>query len=156
MEIQAAIGLNQIRDVDAFISRRRHLANLVNNVVTGSQLELVGSDLLSGKETDKQHSWMMLPIRISEKSTSGLKTNLIQFLEHHGVETRPVLTGNFLAQPAMKRISVSGYDQSVFAVANDVAKRTFLIGAHHDFSDEQMKHIADCLEHFVTINGLRD
>ena len=76
---------------------------------------------------------MMLPIRISEKSTSGLKTNLIQFLEHHGVETRPVLTGNFLAQPAMKRISVSGYDQSVFAVANDVAKRTFLIGAHHDF-----------------------
>ena len=156
MEIQAAIGLNQIRDVDAFISRRRDLANLVGNVVAGSQLELVGSDLLSGKETDKQHSWMMLPIRVSEKSTSDLKTNLIRFLEHRGVETRPVLTGNFLAQPAMKRISLSGYDQSVFTVANDVAKRTFLIGAHHDFSDEQMNHIADCLDHFVTINGLRD
>ena len=156
MEIQAAIGLNQIRDVDAFISRRRHLANLVRNVVTGSQLELVGSDLLSGKETDKQHSWMMLPIRISEKSTSDLKTNLIRFLEHRGVETRPVLTGNFLAQPAMKRISVSGYDQGVFTAANDVAKRTFLIGAHHDFTNEQMKHIADCLEYFIKINGLRD
>jgi CDP-6-deoxy-D-xylo-4-hexulose-3-dehydrase len=117
-------------------------------------LELVGSELLTGTETDKQHSWMMLPIRVPERSEVDLKTNLIQFLEHHGVETRPVLTGNFLAQPAMKRINVAGYDQSVFPVANDVAKRTFLIGAHHDFTDEQMKHIADCLEYFVTINGL--
>jgi CDP-6-deoxy-D-xylo-4-hexulose-3-dehydrase len=155
MEIQAAIGLNQIRDIDVFISRRRHLANLVKNSVIDSQLELVGSDLLTGKETDKQHSWMMLPIRVSESSSSDLKTNLVKFLEHHGIETRPVLTGNFLAQPAMKRINMAGYDQSKFTVANDVAKRTFLIGAHHDFTDEQMKHIADCLEYFITINGLR-
>ena len=155
MEIQAAIGLNQIRDIDSFISRRRYLATLVQNAVTGSQLELVGSDLLTGTEVDMQHSWMMLPIRISERSEGNLKTKLIQFLEEHGVETRPVLTGNFLAQPAMKRISVAGYDQSVFPVANDVAKRTFLIGAHHDFTNEQMEHIADCLEYFVTTNGLR-
>jgi CDP-6-deoxy-D-xylo-4-hexulose-3-dehydrase len=155
MEIQAAIGLNQIRDIDVFISRRRHLANLVHNAVLGSQLELVGSDLLAGKETDKQHSWMMLPIRISEACSSAVKTDLIKFLEQHGIETRPVLTGNFLAQPAMKRINVAGYEQSVFTVANDVAKRTFLIGAHHDFTDEQMKHIADCLEYFVTVNDLR-
>jgi CDP-6-deoxy-D-xylo-4-hexulose-3-dehydrase len=155
MEIQAAIGLNQIRDIGVFISRRRHLANLVNNAVSGSLLELVGSDLLTGKETDKQHSWMMLPIRVSESCSGDAKTNLVKFLEQHGIETRPVLTGNFLAQPAMKRINVAGYEQSVFTVANDVAKRAFLIGAHHDFTDEQMKHIADCLEYFVTINGLR-
>ena len=54
----------------------------------------------------------------------------------------------------MKRISVAGYDQSVFTAANDVAKRTFLIGAHHDFTDEQMNHIADCLKHYVTVNDL--
>jgi len=154
MEIQAAIGLNQIRDIDLFISRRRELAKLVNDAISGSQLELIGADRITGTEIDKQHSWMMLPIRVAENSAIDLKTSLIQFLELHGIETRPVLTGNFLAQPAMKRINVSGYDQNVFSSANDVAKRTFLIGAHHDFSNEQMNHIAECLRYFILNNDL--
>jgi CDP-6-deoxy-D-xylo-4-hexulose-3-dehydrase len=154
MEIQAAIGLNQIRDIDLFISRRRELAKLVNDAISGSQLELIGADRITGTEIDKQHSWMMLPIRVAENSAIDLKTSLIQYLELHGIETRPVLTGNFLAQPAMKRINVSGYDQNVFSSANDVAKRTFLIGAHHDFSNEQMNHIAECLRYFILNNDL--
>jgi CDP-6-deoxy-D-xylo-4-hexulose-3-dehydrase len=154
MEIQAAIGLNQIRDIDLFISRRRELAKLVNDAISGSQLELIGADRITGTEIDKQHSWMMLPIRVAENSAIDLKTSLIQYLELHGIETRPVLTGNFLAQPAMKRINVSGYDQNVFSSANDVAKRTFLLGAHHDFSNEQMNHIAECLRYFILNNDL--
>ena len=154
MEIQAAIGLNQIRDIDSFISRRRELAKRVKDAISGSQLELIGADKIMGTEKDKQHSWMMLPIRVAENSAIDLKTSLIQFLELHGIETRPVLTGNFLAQPAMKRISVSGYDQNVFSSANDIAKRTFLIGAHHDFSNEQMNHIAECLRYFILNNDL--
>jgi CDP-6-deoxy-D-xylo-4-hexulose-3-dehydrase len=154
MEIQAAIGLNQIRDIDSFILRRRDLAKLVKDAISGSQLELIGADRIMGTEKDKQHSWMMLPIRVAENSAIDLKTSLIQFLELHGIETRPVLTGNFLAQPAMKRINVSGYDQNVFSSANDIAKRTFLIGAHHDFSNEQMNHIAECLRYFILNNDL--
>ena len=154
MEIQAAIGLNQIRDIDSFISRRRELAKRVKDAISGSQLELIGADKIMGTEKDKQHSWMMLPIRVADNCAIDLKMSLIRFLELHGIETRPVLTGNFLAQPAMKRINLSGYDQNVFSSTNDVAKRTFLIGAHHDFSSEQMNHIAECLRYFILDNDL--
>jgi CDP-6-deoxy-D-xylo-4-hexulose-3-dehydrase len=149
MEVQAAIGLSQIKDISSFILRRRKLASMVNDVIKGTELELIGSDCLTGLEYDTKHSWMMLPIRVSGQCKSFTKDDLITFLESLGVETRPVLTGNFLAQPAMKRINSDGYDPSVFNIANDVTRRTLLIGAHHDFSDQQMDHIANCLKYFL-------
>ena len=152
MEVQAAIGLNQIKDISSFIRRRRKLASMVNDVIKGTELELIGSDCLTGLESETRHSWMMLPIRVSEQCKSFTKDDLTTFLESLGVETRPVLTGNFLAQPAMKRINSDGYDPSVFNIANDVARRTLLIGAHHDFTDQQMDHIANCFRYFLEIH----
>jgi CDP-6-deoxy-D-xylo-4-hexulose-3-dehydrase len=152
MEIQAAIGLNQIRDISSFILRRRKLARTVNDAISGSEIELIGSDCLTGSNADENHSWMMLPIRVSKTCTTFTKEDLVEFLEVLGVETRPVLTGNFLAQPAMTRINSAGYDPAVFNVANDVTRRTLLIGAHHDFSDQQMDHIANCLRYFLEIH----
>jgi dTDP-4-amino-4,6-dideoxygalactose transaminase len=52
----------------------------------------------------------------------------------------------------MTRINSAGYDPAVFNVANDVTQRTLLIGAHHDFSDQQMDHIANCLRYFLEIH----
>ena len=152
MEIQAAIGLNQIRDISSFVLRRRKLARTVNDAISGSEIELIGSDCLTGSKADENHSWMMLPIRVSKTCKTFTKDDLVEFLEALGVETRPVLTGNFLAQPAMTRINSAGYDPAVFNVANDVTQRTLLIGAHHDFSDQQMDHIANCLRYFLEIH----
>ena len=134
MEIQAAIGISQIRDIDIFIGKRRRIAERVNEALIGSSYKLIGASTL-----------MLLPIQASGSDSHAKKVHLVEKLEAADVETRPVLTGNFLEQPAMKRIYTESPDPSLFNVANHVSNTTFLIGAHQDLSDEQLDYLSETL-----------
>ena len=72
-----------------------------------------------------------------------MKTKLLNHFENNEIETRPVLTGNFLDQPAMKRIYKESPDPRNFPVADAVSNTTFLIGAHHDLSDSQVEFVGE-------------
>ena len=150
MEIQAAIGISQIRDVDIFINRRRHIASSVNQALSGSMFRLIGAETLNG-ENIKSNSWMLLPIQALGDNGYGNKLELVSKLEKAGIETRPVLTGNFLEQPAMKRIYVDSPDPGLFTSANHISKSTFLIGAHQDLSDDQLSYLCTTLSDSIRI-----
>ena len=62
------------------------------------------------------------------------------------IETRPVLTGNFLAQPAIQRITRYTADYKSFVVAQDITENAFLVGAHHDLANEQIDFLCDSLK----------
>jgi CDP-6-deoxy-D-xylo-4-hexulose-3-dehydrase len=145
MEIQAAIGISQIRDIDIFIVKRRRIAERVHEALIGSNYQLIGSSTLSG-ETLASNSWMLLPIQAVGDNPHEKKIQLVEKLEAADVETRPVLTGNFLEQPAMKRIYTDSPDPSHFSTANHVSRTTFLIGAHQDLSDEQLDYLFETLQ----------
>ncbi len=104
MEIQAAIGISQIGDIDLFIEKRRNLARRVRDSLVNTGVILVGSEVLDEVESSKSHSWMLLPIQVIGSNSQIRKQNMTLDLEQKGVETRPVLTGNFVSQPAMQRI----------------------------------------------------
>ena len=90
----------------------------------------------------KNHSWMMIPLSVNLESTT--KKIIQQFLDENGVETRPVLTGNFLNQPVMKNLTE--FISNVPLTNTDwVANNCFLIGAHHDYSEEQISHLVEVL-----------
>ena len=150
MEIQAAIGISQIRDIDIFIGKRRRIAERVNEALAGSSYRLIGASTLSGTEISS-HSWMLLPIQAIGENPEAKKTQLVEKLEAADVETRPVLTGNFLEQPAMKRIYTDSPDPALFNVANHVSGTTFLIGAHQDLSNEQLDYLFEKLQAAVKI-----
>ena len=61
------------------------------------------------------------------------------------VETRPVLTGNFLSQPAIRRLNIGNQNPSDFPIANRITKESFMVGAHHDLSDEQVNYLVESL-----------
>lgn len=149
MEIQAAIGLSQLKDLDKFIERRRQIAKYVGSFLTNSEYYLIGSDVLDNENLQDSHSWMLLPIQCVSRDGIEGKRKMLNHFESNEIETRPVLTGNFLDQPAMKRIYKESPDPRNFPIADKVSNSTFLIGAHHDLSDLQVEFIGEKISEIV-------
>lgn len=145
MEIQAAIGSLQIDEIDNFVSKRRNIALRVNNALNGSGLRVIGSDTFKSEATRKSHSWMLIPIQVVGSNTELRKERILEELEKLEIETRPVLTGNFLAQPAIQRITRHSVDPDFFGVASEITRTTFLVGAHHDLTEEQIEFLCNSL-----------
>jgi CDP-4-dehydro-6-deoxyglucose reductase, E1 len=146
MEIQAAIGINQIRDIDEFVKRRRNIAvRVIGALSAGSELSVVGVDSNQFTYESSANSWMLIPIRVGGENSKSRKYKILEDLESRGVETRPVLTGNFLSQPAMNRIDGNHLPASNFPVATEITETCFLVGAHHDLSSEQIDHLCKSL-----------
>jgi CDP-6-deoxy-D-xylo-4-hexulose-3-dehydrase len=146
MEIQAAIGISQIGDISHFIDKRRSLARRVSRSLLDTGVRLVGSDVLDNVDSAKCHSWMLLPIQVIGVDSRGRKLSMILELEKLGIETRPVLTGNFVSQPAMKRIGQDLPDPAVFESANLISETTFLVSCHHELTDEQIQYLCESLK----------
>lgn len=148
MEIQAAIGISQIQDLDLFITKRRSHAMEVNNLLSGKSLRLIGGETLKDNANLRRHSWMMLPILI-EKGFKHSRREIISILEKAGIETRPVLTGNFLNQPSMKRITSDFFGSSDLEISDYLTDSAFLIGNHHEFTRAQMDCILEALQEII-------
>lgn len=138
MEIQAVIGSSQIAMIDDFVSRRRRIAKSVIESLKGTSLQVIGGQAVDTRE----NSWMLIPIQVDH----GRKNEVLEVLEKFEIETRPVLTGNFLAQPAIQRITKHAVDPANFSSANFISENCFLVGAHHDLSDEQIDHLCSVLK----------
>lgn len=148
MEIQAAIGSAQIDDIDKFVEKRRRIASKVSAAIAGTNLSVIGSKSL--QENPKSNSWMLIPIQVDGEDPVKQKQEILSKLEELEVETRPVLTGNFLAQPAIQRITRHAVDPSHFTNATKITNEAFMVGAHHDLTDTQI----DCLcEALVDVQG---
>lgn len=144
MEIQAAIGSLQIDEIDTFISKRRQIAERVSKSISGTRLSVIGEDTFSNDRNS--HSWMLIPILVSGENAPAYKELVLAELAKFEIETRPILTGNFLAQPAIQRITRHAVDPSKFSVANLMTQNAFMVGAHHDLSESQIEHLCFSLK----------
>jgi CDP-6-deoxy-D-xylo-4-hexulose-3-dehydrase len=145
MEIQAVVGSAQILQIDEFVNRRRQIAKRVNDALLGTELTVIGSESLVDSKFERINSWMLIPIYVSGINSIDKKKLIIEELNKKEIETRPVLTGNFLAQPAIQRITRYAVDYKSFVVAQDITENAFLVGAHHDLTDEQIDFLCDSL-----------
>lgn len=146
MEVQAAVGISQIADLDLFIEKRRILARRINEAILNTDLRLVGAKTFENSINEKSHSWMLMPIQVIGNNAKERKTAIIAKLEELGVETRPVLTGNFLSQPSMQRIGKNLPDAREFDIANEISSTTFLVSGHHDLDQAQIQYLCDSLQ----------
>jgi CDP-6-deoxy-D-xylo-4-hexulose-3-dehydrase len=151
MEIQAAIGSLQIKDLDYFVTKRRDIARRIATAVDGTQLSIIGSQTLLSSELERSNSWMLIPIKVNGINAISRKKRILAALTDFEIETRPVLTGNFLAQPAVQRITRNLIDPKQYEVASEITETAFLVGAHHDFSDEQVEFLCAKLQEVATL-----
>lgn len=143
MEIQAAIGSAQIDEIDNFVEKRRYIASRVSDAIARTKLSVIGSESLANNP--KSNSWMLIPILVGGEKPNESKQKILAKLEELEVETRPVLTGNFLAQPAIQRITRHAVDPSQFSNATKITNEAFMVGAHHDLNESQIDYLCEAL-----------
>jgi CDP-6-deoxy-D-xylo-4-hexulose-3-dehydrase len=146
MEIQAAIGSLQIESLDVFVDKRRNNVKKIKSSLANTCLEIIG---IGNNDTDialDQSSWMLVPLQVKGAHAKELKSKIVEELQKFGIETRPVLTGNFLSQPAIKRITNNQLSPDIFKVAKNISDTAFLVGCHHDLSVEQIEYLCKSLK----------
>jgi CDP-6-deoxy-D-xylo-4-hexulose-3-dehydrase len=146
LEIQAAIGLVQLKKIDNFlIKRERHAKNIANILSTVEWLNVIGKEKIKKtfNKTERKHSWMNIPILLNKKTPINLE-KVKKIFEDNNIETRPIIAGNILKHPVFKNKF-----SNTFNVANNVLKNGFMIGCHPFIKEEQyslVKKTADKLK----------
>ena len=126
-DIQAAIGLNQFKRLNKFMKIRNDNRTKIINAIKKNKLWDNQFKFVTYSKKIKP-SWFGLPIQINDKFLKN-KDKYLNFLATKGIETRPIISGNFLNQPASKIYKFKS-NKKDFVNANEIEKKGFFIGLH--------------------------
>ena len=140
-DIQAAIAHNQFKRLDKLKKMRNDNRNLIINKIKNSKKWKNQFSFIAPKK-DFDPSWMGLPILINDK-LKNKKNAFIDNLDNSGIETRPIISGSFVNQPAVKLYRLNKNNEK-FSVAQKVQDLGFLIGLHtNKISKKKLQLIHD-------------
>lgn len=93
-------------------------------------------------------SWFGLPILINKKYLNN-KNEFLNYLTNNNIENRPIISGNFLNQPASKLYKFK-YNKKDFHNSQEIEKRGFFIGLHtQPISANTIKLLVDLMLNFT-------
>jgi CDP-6-deoxy-D-xylo-4-hexulose-3-dehydrase len=103
--------------------------------------------LSSGREDSGSRSvWFGYPITVRPGAPFS-RQDLVGFLEAKGIETRPIMAGNFRDQPAIQLFfhRIGG----VLRNAELIMRQSFFIGNHHGIGERERIYAKDCIDEFM-------
>jgi CDP-6-deoxy-D-xylo-4-hexulose-3-dehydrase len=134
-EMQAALGVSQIRKINDFVSARKVNFEILHRyLATNPHLELPvateGSD----------PAWFGFPILVKETS-KVTRLELIRILYEKKIGTRLMFGGNLAKQPAYRnsKIRISGKLES----SDQIMNNAFWVGVHPSLSEEMLVFVAE-------------
>ena len=140
-DMQAAVGVSQLKKLDGFIGRRRE-----NYAYLRDKLEKHSDRLLLPEPTKGSNpSWFGFPIGI--KLQSGIvREDLLRYLDLRKIGTRLLFGGNLTRQPAYleKKHRISGTLTNTDFVMNQV----FWVGLYPGLSREMLDYIVSSMDAF--------
>ena len=124
-DIQAAIAYNQFKRLNQLVSiRSKNRDMIINNIIKSKKWDNQFTFISSA--INNKTSWMGLPILLNEKYLLK-KRAFLNYLDKIGIETRPIISGSFLNQPAAKLYKLNPKNLS-FKNAQKIQDLGFLIG----------------------------
>lgn len=144
LDMQAAIGLVQLKKLDKIIEIRKKNFNRLYSI-----FERYADIFHLPKATEKSDpSWFAFPLTIRD----GVKMKRNEFtmhLEDSKIQTRNYFGGNVLLQPAYDGI-YSGDAKLDFPVSTKVTTDTFFLGTSPVITDEQLDYIDDKVSEYFS------
>jgi len=141
-EVQGAFGIHQIKKLDSLIKIRVKTAQYWKHRLSPYSRYI----MLPPDAKGLKNVYMTYPITVIKNKYFN-KGDLVNYLEKHGIETRPVMAGNMVRQPAMKHIR---HRISAKLINSDyIMKNSFLIGNHQGIDDKKRKYVADVIIRFL-------
>lgn len=122
-EVSAAIGNNQFKKLKKFIDLRNlNRKKIISAIKNNYRLKNIIGFFHQNKYV--KPSWFGIPIKIISNKVK--KNILINNLEKNGIETRPIISGNFAKQPAAVKYGLAIKEK--FPNTDYVYQRSFFIG----------------------------
>lgn len=137
LEIEGAIGIEQIKKLPGFIAARAKNASYLSGIFHNSSIAL--------QQPTGYSSWFGFGF-VLNPSANFTREDVLDHLAQLKIETRPIVAGNFLRNPVMKHLDyrVSGTAE----VADKLHTRGFFIGNHHVDISEELNLLVSELERF--------
>lgn len=133
-ELSAILGLEQLPRMDSFINQRN-----LNYDLFIKHCEKFKKDLIVIDKKGK--SSFVLPFFFKEKNKMlSFRNKIIE----HGIESRPLISGNLLRQPFLKDY----FNQSDFMNAEFIHFNSFYIGNNQFVNEKRLKVLFDIMDNF--------
>ena len=141
-DMQAALGVSQLRKLDSFVNRRRRNFEFLLGRVRHLEAELI----LPTSRPDVEPSWFGFPLAV-RSTEPGRREAITEHLERHRVGTRLLFGGNLLRQPLYQSVrtrSIGELPNSDFVMNN-----AFWLGIYPGLDEPQLEYVALRLEEAV-------
>ena len=146
IEIQAAMGLEQIKKLPQIAEKRKHNHKRLYNIFKRY------NDFFILPEATKNSdpNWFAFAITIKDASPFKRK-DIVDYFETNKIQTRPYFAGNIMLQPAYQGIMSNDDVILKFPNARKVTTDTFFLGTSPVITDEQINYIDTILQNFIKI-----
>lgn len=141
-DIQAAIGVAQIKKIDYFLKKRRE-----NYLYLRKHLQKY-QKYFYFQEAEKKSSPSWFGFMITLKDSGKFSRNeLVRFLNQRKIATRNLYAGNITLHPYFEKVKykVVGELKNTDKIMND----TFWIGVHPNLTRKQMDYITKTIDDFL-------
>lgn len=140
-DMQAAIGLSQIKKLNSFIEiRKNNFHYLYEAFKTFNQFDLVKSSKVA------EPSWFGFPVTLNENANFS-RSDILRYYEQHQIGTRLLFAGNILLQPAYLRKNFDNANN--FPIANKIVENTFWLGVYPGLNKKHLDFIIEVTREFL-------
>lgn len=146
IEIQGAMGLEQLKKLDEIHALRRRNYQLLFNIYEKYE-EFFH---LPRAQHKSDPSWFAFPLTIRENAPFK-RTDIVDYLEENLIQTRPYFAGNIMLQPAYSHIMDPQKAKDDFPVATMVMTNTFFHGTSPVITPEQIQYIGEKVDGFMSL-----
>jgi CDP-6-deoxy-D-xylo-4-hexulose-3-dehydrase len=140
-DMQAAVGVAQLKKLPEFIERRRHNWRRLRDGLA----DLSDVFVLPRATEHSDPSWFGFALTVRPDAPFG-RRDLIQWLESRRIATRLLFGGNLLRQPAY--LDVRHRVVGELSNTDIVADGTFWIGVYPGITDVMVDYVVDSLRQF--------
>ena len=141
-EPQAAIGLEQLKQLENFVKSRRISAHIYTSFFQNYQ------DIFKYIKPYKEaySSWFGFPLVLTGK-LKGKREKIRNVLLENNIESRPFLAGDFTLQPVVKRFKhLKGKN---LKVSSSIASDGLAIPCHQSISEKDIAKVTSIFENFI-------
>jgi CDP-6-deoxy-D-xylo-4-hexulose-3-dehydrase len=126
-DVASSIGISQLKRLKTFMKIRSDNREKIINIIKKSKKWKNQFEFIESAPNIKP-SWFGLPILVSKKYV-GIKNIFLDYLNKNNIETRPIISGNFLNQPSIKLYNLNPKNVK-FPNSQEIEDRGFFIGIH--------------------------
>jgi len=146
IELQGAMGLEQLKKLDKIHELRRKNFTLLYNIY-----EKYEEFFHLPKATEKSNpSWFAFPLTI-KKGAPFKRDDIVDYLEESKIQTRTYFGGNIMLQPGYDHIMPPDMAKNEYPVATHVMLNTYFHGTSPVITEEQMKYIGNQVDGFMSL-----